>query len=142
MSSLNKGQKAKGGKPIAGASSLETAVKENAAGIMAFMADPRPFSVFTVSEDVGVPKKGETTDYVLKARSETGWEGTVLVPRSLLTKNGKLALRAMGEVGQRIVVSEKRVAVERTRWNGNMGSGCMAKSTVIETIYTVVAALE
>lgn len=142
MSSINKGQKAKGGKPIAGTSALDAAIKENAAGMVAFMADPRIFSVFTVTEDVGVPKKGETTDYVLKARSETGWEGTVLVPRSFLTKNGKLALRGMGEVGKRLAVSQKRVAVERTRWNGNMGSGCMATGTVIETIYTVVAALE
>jgi hypothetical protein len=141
MSSTNKAQKAKGGKPIAGVSSLETAIKENAAGIVAFVANPSIFSVFTVTEDVGVPKKGGT-DYVLKATSETGWEGTVLVPRSFLTKNGKLALRGMGEVGQRLAVSQKRVAVERTRWNGNMGSGCMATGTVIETIYTVVAALE
>jgi hypothetical protein len=57
-----KGQKAKGGKPIAGASALEAAVAQNAAGIVAFMADPRLFSVFTVTEDVGVPKKGETPD--------------------------------------------------------------------------------
>lgn len=142
MSALNKGQKAKGGKPIAGVSSLETAVKENAAGLVAFMADPRPFSVFTVTENVGVPKKGETTDYVLKATSETGWQGTVLVPRCFLTKNGKLALHGMGEVGTRLAVSQKRVAVERTRMNANMGSGCMTKGTVIETEFVVVAALE
>jgi hypothetical protein len=138
-----KGQKAKGGKPIAGASALEAAVAQNAAGIVAFMADPRLFSVFTVTEDVGVPKKGETTDYVLKATAETGWQGTVLVPRWLLTKNGKLALRGMGVVGTKLACVQKRTAVERTRWEGHLsGGGCMTTGTVIETNFIVTAALE
>jgi len=137
----HKGQKAKGGKPIAGASALEAAVAQNAAGIVAFMADPRLFSVFTVTEDVGVPKKGGT-DYLLKATSETGWEGTVLVPRSLLTKNGKLALRGMGLAGTKLVCSQKRVEVERSRWEGHRGGGCMATGTVIETEFVVAAAIE
>jgi hypothetical protein len=141
MASAQKGQKAKGGKPVAGASALEAAIKENAAGMVAFMADPRIFSVFTVTEDVGVPKKGETTDYVLKVTSEGGWEGTVLVPRSLLTKNGKLALRGMGVAGTKVVCSQKRMAVERTRWSAHVGGGCMATGTVIETNFIVVAAM-
>lgn len=137
-----KGQKAKGGKPIAGASALEAAVKENAAGVKAFTANPLAFSVFTVKEDVGVPKKGEKTDYLLKVVSETGCECTVLVPRSFLTKNGKLALREMGKVGRRLAVSQKRLEVERTRWSGHLSGGCMVTGTVIETDLVVVAALE
>ena len=143
MATVIKGQKAKGGKPVAGASAADAAAVKNAEGVAVFTADPRLFTVFTVTEDVGVPKKGARQEYVLKGVCE-GYGGamSVIVPSAFLTKNGKLALREMGVVGRRLVVSAKTTAVERTRWVGHRnGGGCMSTGMVLETDYLVSALL-
>jgi hypothetical protein len=138
MATVNKGQKGKGGKPIAGASASEVAFAKNAEAVAAFTANPRIFAVFTVTEDVGVSKKSPRPEYILKGVFE-GKEGavSVFVPSAFITKNGKLALREMGMVGRRLAVCQKTTATERTQLSG----GCMAKGTVMETDYIVAAVL-
>lgn len=141
MATVCKGQKAKGGKPVVGAAAAEGAAVKNAEGVAAFMADPRLFSVFTVMEDVGVPK-GARQDYVLKGIVEGGGVCSVFVPAAFLTKNGKLALREMGVVGRRLAVSSKVVTVQRTTWRAKMGGGgCMMTGPVSETDHVVSAIL-
>lgn len=140
---MNKGQKGKGGKPIAGASVVDIAIAKNAEGVSVFAKDPRLFTVFIVSEDVGVVKKSLRQEYVLKGVFE-GYGSTmsVFVPSTFLTKNGKLALREMGVVGRRLAVSSMRTAVEKTSWNAHHnGGGCMATGTVIENNHIVSALL-
>jgi hypothetical protein len=141
MATVNKGQKAKGGKPVAGASAVDAAVVKNAEGVAAFTADPRLFTVFTVTEDVGVEKKSARPEYVLKGVCEGG-AVSIFVPAAFLTKNGKLALREMGVVGRRLAVSSKMVTAQRTTWHAKMGGGgCMVTGPVMEMDHIVSALL-
>lgn len=127
-------QKAKGGKPVSSPSSIDQACLQNAAALAEFAAKPSVFSVFTIVEDIGVPKKSTTAEYTLKVSSE-GKECTVFVPRPFLTKNGKLALREMA-VGARIAVVSKVVS----RQVEIVSFGC-TKKTMVSDVDLVVAAV-
>ena len=143
MTSICKGQKMKGGKTSSGPSPMEGAMTQNLLGMAAFKANEDIFKVFTVTEDVGVPKKGMSAEYTLKGVSEGGMTVSIFVPSSFLTKNGKLAIREMGVVGRRLAVSPQMVSVKRTSWQGHAGGGgCMATGTVIQTDYIVAAVLD
>lgn len=134
MSLLPK-QKSKGGKPVSSSSSIDQACLQNAAALAEFAAKPSVFSVFTIAEDVGVPKKSITAEYTLKA-SSGGKECVVFVPRHFLTKNGKLALREM-TVGARIAVVSKVVS----RQVDIVSFGVTKKTTVSDVDLMVAAVL-
>lgn len=143
MSAAHKSHKAKGGKPVAGVSAVDTAMVAQAAALAEFAVSPASFVVFIVEEVVGVPKKG-VSDYLIKAvRADgTGKMVDTIVPRSLLTKSGALALPEMGKFNARLLV--KRVMVERKRVshvaNGGHG-GAKAEILVTETDHIVCAVL-
>jgi hypothetical protein len=127
-------QKTKGGKPTLGPSSIDQACLQNASALAEFALNPSKFTAFTITEDIGVPKKSLTAEYTLKASSE-GKECTVFVPRHFLSKNGKLALREM-VVGARIIVVSKVVS----RQIDVVSFGC-AKKAMVSDIDLVVAAV-
>lgn len=117
-------EKKKGGKVQTGVSVLETAAEAVAAALSEFHANPQLFSVFTVSEDIGVAKKG--VEYVLKVCS-VGSSGVsssfdVYVDRQLLSKN-KLMVKM--PVGGRVIIRSRSVATAKG----------------VETIYIAVAPL-
>ncbi len=124
-------------------SSTDAASLQNAKGVADFTINPSNFSVFKVTEDVGVPKKAMTTEYTLKGVFEgMSSEVTVFVPRSFLSNNGKLALRQMGATGARLVVSRNMVSRERQGWSGhNGGGGYTATYSSLVTEFTVSAIL-
>lgn len=128
-------QKSKGGKPVSSLSSIDQACLQNTAALAEFAAKPSVFSVFTIAEDVGVPKKSTTAEYTLKA-SSGGKECVVFVPRHFLTKNGKLALREM-TVGARIAVVSKVVS----RQVDIVSFGVSKKTTVSDVDLMVAAVL-
>ena len=141
--SMAKGQKAKGGKPVAGASAVDAAMAAQMAALAEFGASPASFTVFIVDEDVGVPKKG-VTDYIIKAvRADgTGTAVEAIVPRSLLTKNSKLALPEMGKFNARLLVKTTMVQRKRVSHVANGGHGGMkAEILVTEADHVVCAVL-
>ena len=142
MSSI-RGQKAKGGKPIAGASSLDAAILENASALSDYSENPKGYAVFIVGEDVGLSKKSTTAEYIIKGMFDGGnVEHSAFVPRSLLSKNGKLAIRMMGVKGARLLIKLKSVTRLRDVWHGHVsGGGCMATVNVMNTEYVVSAVL-
>lgn len=141
MSSI-RGQKAKGGKPISGASSVDAAILENSAAISEYTENPKGYSVFIVGEDVGISKKSSTAEYVIKGVFDGGnVEHSAFVPRSLLSKNGKLAIRTMGLKGARLLIKLKGVTRLRDTWHGHVGGGCMATVNISTTEYVVSAVL-
>jgi hypothetical protein len=119
---MSKNEKKKGGKVQTGVSVLETAAEAVAAALSEFHANPQLFSVFTVSEDIGVAKKG--VEYVLKVCSVGSSGGTfdVYVDRQLLSKN-KLIVKM--PVGGRVIIRSRSVATAKG----------------VETIYIAVAPL-
>ena len=127
-------QKIKGGKPSPGPSSIDQACLQNTAALAEFALNPSKFTVFTIAEDIGVPKKSTTSEYSLKVSSD-GKECNVFVPRHFLTKNGKLALREM-TVGARIAVVSKVVS----RQVEIISFGC-AKKEMVSDVDLVVAAV-
>ncbi len=90
-----------------------------------------------------MPKKG-VTDYLIKAvRADgTGVAVNAIVPRTLLTKTGKLALPAIGKFNARLLV--KTAMVDRMRMsnvaNGGRG-GMKAEILVTEMDYIVCGVL-
>jgi hypothetical protein len=143
MPAPHKSQKAKGGKPMVGASAKDAAAVAAAAALAEFAASPASFLVFMVEEDIGVPKKG-VSDYIIKAvRAGGGKMVDTIVPRNLLTNNGKLALPAMGKFNARLLV--KQVMVQRKRLcdvaNGGHG-GAKMEILITETDHIVCAVLE
>ena len=119
---MSKNEKKKGGKVQTGVSVLETAAEAVAAALSEFHANPQLFSVFTVSEDIGVAKKG--VEYVLKVCPVGSSGGTfeVYVDRQLLSKN-KLIVKM--PVGGRVNIRSRSVTTAKG----------------VETIYIAVAPL-
>jgi len=133
----------KGGKAVAGAAAADTASMACAAALAEYATSPESFVVFTLVENVGVPKKG-VSDYLMKIMRADGKGFAVdaIVPRPLLTKSSKLAIPSMGAVGTKLLIKMKTVKRERMTWcpNGRSGGVEMMQS-VIETDYIVSAIL-
>jgi len=86
------------------------AAATQAATLAEYQASPDSFMVFTVTENIGVPKKG-VTDYLLKGRPLAGGrEMDMLVRTSLLRKSNKLAIRGMGDLGAHVLVKAHMVS--------------------------------
>jgi len=113
-------EKKKGGKVQMGVSVVQTAAEAVEAALGEFHANPQLFSVFTVSEDVGVAKKG--VEYVLKVSSGSSGSFDVFVDRKLLSKN-KLMVKM--PVGGRVIIRSLSVT----------------KAKGVETIYIALAPL-
>jgi hypothetical protein len=106
----------------------KTPKEEMTAGLSAYMANPQGFYIYTMLEDIGVQKKSKTTDYLIKASYGSSSQN-IIVPRKLLSKNGKL-MKEMA-AGTKIVVQTK--AVTRTM-NGQAMRACSDIDFVVVTI--------
>ena len=145
MSSKNKSQKMKGGKPTAGAAAVDVANAAATEAMAEYAADPSAFLLFTVVEDLGVPKKGHS-DYLLKVVRSDGKGVAVdaIVRRELLTKSGKLALPTMGSAGAQLLIKTKTVTRQRMGLCslGGAGRGIEAMRTVSEMDYLIYAVVQ
>jgi len=119
-------EKKKGGKVQMGVSVVQTAEAASEAALSEFHANPQLFSVFTVSEDVGVAKKG--VEYVLKVCSGSSGSSSVsssfdvYVDRQLLSKN-KLMVKM--PVGGKVIIRSRSLVTAKG----------------VETIYIALAPL-
>ena len=114
-------EKKKGGKVQMGVSVVQTAAEAVEAALGDFHANPQLFSVFTVSEDVGVAKKG--VEYVLKVCSGSSSASfDVYVDRQLLSKN-KLMVKM--PVGGKVIIRSRSITTAKG----------------VETIYIALAPL-
>lgn len=116
-------EKKKGGKVQMGVSVVQTAAEAVEAALSEFHANPQLFSVFTVSEDVGVAKKG--VEYVLKVCSGSSSVSSsfdVYVDRQLLSKN-KLMVKM--PVGGKVIIRSRSITTAKG----------------VETIYIALAPL-
>ena len=130
--------KTKSGKPLQGSSSLDAAPVALAEGLASYQQHPEVYSVYTVQEVVGVPKKGAITDFMLKTSSpDTHTLIDVIVPKVFLSKSDKLVVREMGVKGAKIAVRQSRA--QRERLLSVNGVSCLR--SVIETDYIFVALL-
>jgi hypothetical protein len=134
MASAAKHEKAKGGKPKVGQSVADKAAESVAAVLAAYAAEPHRFEVLMVAEDVGIAKKG--VEYVLKLGGASGGSLEAWADRSLLSKNGKLAVKI--SVGSRVLV--RRIAYDGVGAAFN-SFGISATRTVTNTGFIVVAPL-
>ena len=139
-----KGAKGKGGKPMAGVAAADAASIATAAALAEYSAEPAAYTLFTLVEDMGIPKKGQT-DYLLKVVRSDGKGVAVeaIVPRTLLSKSGKLALPSMGAAGTQLLIKTKTVVRQRMGLCslGGVGRGIEAMRAVSEMDYIVYAAL-
>ena len=105
-----------------GVSVVQTAAEAVEAALGEFHANPQLFSVFTVSEDVGVAKKG--VEYVLKVCSGVSScvSFEVYVDRQLLSKN-KLMVKM--PVGGKVIIRSRSITTAKG----------------VETIYIALAPL-
>ena len=120
---MSKNEKKKGGKVQMGVSVIQTATEAVEAVLGEFHAAPHLFSVFTVSEDMGVAKKG--VEYVLKVSSGSSSVSSsfdVFVDRKLLSKD-KLVVKM--PVGGRVIIRSRSVTTAKG----------------VETIYIAMAPL-
>jgi hypothetical protein len=119
---MSKNEKKKGGKAQMGVSVIQTATEAVEAVLGEFHAAPHLFSVFTVSEDMGVAKKG--VEYVLKVSSGSSGSSSfnVFVDRKLLSKD-KLVVKM--PVGGRVIIRSRSVTTAKG----------------VETIYIAMAPL-
>ena len=117
---MSKNEKKKGGKVQMGVSVVQTAAEAVEAALSEFHANPQLFSVFTVSEDVGVAKKG--VEYVLKVCSGSSASFDVYVNRQLLSKN-KLMVKM--PVGGKVIIRSRSLVTAKG----------------VETIYIALAPL-
>jgi len=129
----SKHEKGKGGKPKAGQSAAEKAAESVEAVLAAYAAEPHRFDVLTVTEDLGIAKKG--VEYVLKVGGASG-SLEAWADRSLLAKSGKLAIKI--SVGSRVLV--RRIAYDGVGAAFN-SFGISATRTVTNTGFIVVAPL-
>jgi hypothetical protein len=115
-------EKKKGGKAQMGMSVIQTAAEAVEAVLGSYNANPQLFSIFTVSEDMGVAKKG--VEYVLKVSSGSSVSSSfeVFVDRKLLSKD-KLVVKM--PVGGRVIIRSRSVTTAKG----------------VETIYIAMAPL-
>jgi hypothetical protein len=139
MSSANKHEKTKGGKPKMGLSALGEAEAATLEACAEVMTHPERFTVFRVLEVCGIPKKG-AQDFVIMGQRADG-RGTavpLLVPAVFLTKRGALLMPEMGVVGVQLLVKTRQV--ERMRQVA-LGMGASAMRTIVETDFVVAGAM-
>ena len=114
----------------------KTPKDEMTAGLNAYMANPQNFYIYTVTEDIGVPKKSKSTDYVIKASYGSSSQD-IIIPRKLLSKNGKLVIREMGLPGTKVVVQTK--AVTRMMPSVMNGVQTMRACTDVDFVFIAIA---
>lgn len=117
-------EKKKGGKPKTGQSALETATAAMAESLASYATEPHLFTVYTVTEDVGLAKNG---DYMLKI----GGIDAFVDPR--LLKKGKIVVKDI-KVGTKVIVKTRSVTKK-------ISGGRYSASIATDTEYLVVAAL-
>lgn len=101
-----KHEKMKGGKPKAGQSVFETAAAALAENLASYAAAPQLFSVYTLTEEVGLAGNG---DYVLKIGRPGSVSLDAFVDRRLLNKSGKLVVKDF-KVGSKVIVTSRSVS--------------------------------
>lgn len=139
MSSANKHEKTKGGKPKMGLSALGEAEAATLEACAEVMTHPDRFTVFRVVEVCGIPKKG-AQDFIIMGQRADG-RGTplpLIVPSVFLSKRGALLMPEMGVVGVQLLVKSRQVA--RTR-QVPIGMGAHAPRTIIDTDFFVAGAM-
>jgi hypothetical protein len=139
MSSANKHEKTKGGKPKAGRSALGEAEAATLEACAELMRSPERFTVFRVVEVRGIAKKGAQDFIILAQRSDGRGEPVpLIVPAVFLTKRGALLMPEMGVVGAQLLAKSRQV--ERTRQVA-IGMGAFAPRTVLDTDFFVAGAM-
>jgi hypothetical protein len=139
MSSANKHEKTKGGKPKMGLSALGEAEAATLEACAEVAAHPDRFTVFRVVEVRGIPKKGAQDFVILAQRADGRGEPIpIYVPSVFLTKRGALLMPEMGVVGAQLLTRARHV--ERTR-QVSIGMGAYAPRTVIDTDFIVAGAM-
>jgi hypothetical protein len=119
-------------------SSLDAATSAVAEGLLKYQANPEMYEVYFVQEAVGVPKKGSVTDFMIKATLSTAaLTVDIVVPKSFLTKNGKLAVKEMGVKGAKIAARQQITKRERTV----VSNGVRMTKLFAETDFVLVALL-
>lgn len=101
----------------ASVSSVDAATSAVAEGLLKYQANPQLYEVYFVQEAIGVPKKSSVTDFMIKATLSTSTTPVtvdIIVPKTFLTKNGKLAVKEMGVKGAKIAARQQMSTRERT----------------------------
>ena len=139
MSSANKHEKMKGGKPKMGLSALGEAEAATLEACAEVVTHPGRFTVFRVVEVHGIPKKGAQDFVILAQRADGRGEPIpIFVPSVFLTKRGALLMPEMGVVGAQLLARARHV--ERTR-QVHIGMGAYAPRTGIEVDFIVAGAM-
>ena len=127
---MAKNEKMKGGKPKAGQSAFETAAAAVADSLASYAAAPHLFTVYTVTEEVGLAGNG---DYVLKIGGLGSASLDAFVDRRLLNKSGKLVVKDL-KVGSKVIVSSRSVAkkIVGGRYSGGL---------TMDTEYLIMSAI-
>jgi hypothetical protein len=126
---MAKHEKKKGGKPKAGQSVFETAAAAIAENLASYAAAPHLFSVYTITEEVGLAKNG---DYVLKIGG-LGAPVEAFVDRRLLNKSGKLVVKEF-KVGSKVIVSSRSVSKK-------IVGGRYSSDMAMDTEYLIMSAV-
>jgi len=124
-----KHEKMKGGKPKTGQSVFETAAAAIAENLASYAAAPHLFTVYTITEEVGLAKNG---DYVLKIGG-LGAPVEAFVDRRLLNKSGKLVIKDL-KVGSKVIVSSRSVAKK-------IVGGRYSSDMAMDTEYLIMSAI-
>ena len=124
-----KHEKMKGGKPKTGQSVFETAAAAIAENLASYAAAPHLFTVYTITEEVGLAKNG---DYVLKIGG-LGAPVEAFVDRRLLNKSGKLVIKDL-KVGSKVIVSSRSVAKK-------IVGGRYSSDVAMDTEYLIMSAI-
>ena len=124
-----KHEKMKGGKPKAGQSAFETAAAAIAENLASYAAAPHLFSVYTITDEVGLAKTG---DYVLKIGG-LGAPVEAFVDRRLLNKSGKLVVKEI-KVGSKVIVSRRSVSKK-------VVGGRYSSDMAMDTEYLIMSAV-
>jgi hypothetical protein len=103
---MAKHEKMNGGKPKTGQSVFETAAAAIAENMESYAAAPHLFSVYTLTEEVGLAKNG---DYLLKIGGLGPTSVEAFVDRRLINKSGKLVVKDF-KVGSKVIVSSRSVS--------------------------------
>jgi hypothetical protein len=139
MSSANKNEKKKGGKPKMGLSALGGAEAATLEACAEVATHPDRFTVFRVVEVHGIPKKGAQDFVILAKRADGRGEPIpIYVPSVFLTKKGSLLMPEMGVEGALLLTKARHV--ERTR-QVSIGMGAYAPRPVIDTDFIVAGAM-
>jgi hypothetical protein len=139
MSSANKHEKMKGGKPKMGLSALGEAEAATLEACAEVVTHPDRFTIFRVVEVRGIAKKGAQDFVILAQRADGRGEPIpIFVPSVFLTKRGALLMPEMGVEGAMLLTRARHV--ERTR-QVFIGRGAYAPRTGIEVDFIVAGAM-